>query len=311
MLGKGLESLIPNKTESKPAVKKEADSIFHIEIDRIQSNPHQPRKVFDEAQIRELAASIREVGILQPLIVSKIEKETASGTTVEYQLIAGERRLLAAQSLGMRTVPAIIKAVSEEKQKLEMALIENVQRTDINAIEAARAYARLAEEFRMTQREIGVRIGKSRETVSNLIRLLNLPTEFQEAIAQNKLSESQGRLLLAISDPVRQQQLFQEIVQNNISVRELREKVGQFKKPTLKTRLVAEETAVAEIAGQSAEITSLLNQLRQLLGADVFLKKENGKSKLTIDFKSEEEIKYLLDLLQQNKKGTGDEISAI
>ncbi len=303
MLGKGLESLIPNKTVSAPPPPREIDSIYHIEVDKIYPNPLQPRKVFDELQIRELAASIREVGILQPLVVSKVEKETPSGTAVEYQLIAGERRLMAAKSLGMRTVPAIIKAVSGEKQKLEMAIIENVQRTDINAIEAARAYARLAEEFKMTQREIGSRIGKSRETVSNLMRLLNLPTEFQEAIAQNKLSESQGRLLLAISDPVRQQQLFQEIVQNNISVRELREKVSQLRPQTkARAKLVVEQVVAVE--------SELVRQLEQLLGARVTLRQNQGKAQLTIDFNSEEEIKYLLDLLQPNRKGTEDETNA-
>src|SRR3989344_4719501 len=147
------------------------DAIFQIEVERITSNPHQPRREFNEEALKELANSIREFGVLQPLVVSKIERETENGTSVEYELIAGERRLMASKLAGLRTVPAIVRSTSSDKEKLELAIIENIQRADLNPIETARAFAKLQDEFKLTQREIAARLGKSREAVANSVRL--------------------------------------------------------------------------------------------------------------------------------------------
>jgi len=206
-LGKGLESLIPpqnNKAaqtsgnENAPIARDKkifaSDAIFHIEIDKISPNPYQPRKDFDEESLKELAASIRELGIIQPLIVSKIEKETSTGATVEYQLIAGERRLKAAKIAGLERVPVIVKRINQAAERMEMAIVENIQREDLNPVETARAYARLSDEFGLTQREIAVKLGKSRETIANTLRLLNLPTEIQDSVAEGKINESPGAI---------------------------------------------------------------------------------------------------------------------
>src|SRR3989344_2436305 len=186
MLGRGLESLIPpqhskNDDADEPraveisATRKipEIDGpIFHIEVEKIKPNPHQPRKHFDETALRELSASIAEHGILQPLVVSKIETVTERGRDVEYQLIAGERRLLASKMLGLPRVPVIVKHTNEEREKLELAVVENLQRANLDPIETARAYAKLQDHFGLTQREVAVRLGKSREVVANAMRLL-------------------------------------------------------------------------------------------------------------------------------------------
>jgi ParB/RepB/Spo0J family partition protein len=155
--------------------EKPYEAVFHIEVEKIKPNPQQPRRDFNQDAIKELAASIREFGILQPLVVTKVVKEVPTGTDVEYYLIAGERRLRAAKYLGLERVPAVIKNVDLEKERLELAIIENLQRENLNPVEMGRAFARLQDEFRLTQREIAARLGKSREAVANTMRLLDLP----------------------------------------------------------------------------------------------------------------------------------------
>ena len=242
MLGRGLESLIPPQHSKNddadepravdvPARRKipEIDGpIFHIEVEKIKPNPHQPRKHFDDTALRELSASIAEHGILQPLVVSKIETVTERGRDVEYQLIAGERRLLASKMLGLPRVPVIVKHTDEEREKLELAVVENLQRANLDPIETARAYAKLQDHFGLTQREVAVRLGKSREVVANAMRLLGLPSYIQEAMSKGQLSESQGRLLLAVAEPMRQQSLFDDILRNNLSVRELKTRINRM-----------------------------------------------------------------------------------
>jgi len=226
MPGKGIESLLPKKSvpsavvsvpsaparpaispaaprgaDAAPGVPKNHDqAVFHIEVDKIKPNPYQPRREFKDEETEELAASLREFGVLQPLVVSKKIEETLAGATVTYELIAGERRLLAARRAGLERVPAVVKSVDSHRAKLEMALIENLQRSNLSALETARAYARLQEEFGLTQREIGVRVGKSREAVANTLRLLNLPAEALTALTERKISETQARMLLATED---------------------------------------------------------------------------------------------------------------
>lgn len=268
------------------------EAIFLIEIEKIKPNPHQPRRNFDEESLKELAASIREFGILQPLIVSKIEKEVESGTEVEYKLIAGERRLMAAKMLGWERVPAIIKNIAQQSDQLEIAITENLQRTDLNPIETARAYAKLQDEFRLTQREIATRLGKSRETIANTLRLLNLPSEIQEALAKNQINESQARLLLIIDDLNQQQNLFKEILNNNLSVRELRQRI---RKP-------AQESTpeIQNLITVDPEIVNLQEKLTELLGAQVKINPpatgEKG-GKIVITFYSPEEIQGIIEKL--------------
>jgi ParB family chromosome partitioning protein len=266
--------------------------VFLIEVDKISPNPLQPRRDFNEESLKELAASIREFGILQPLVVSKIEKEAETGTQVAYQLIAGERRWRAAQLLGLERVPAIIRNISLERERLEMAVIENVQRANLNAIEAARAYARLQDEFNLTQREIASRLGKSRETIANTVRLLQLPTQIQEAIAQNQISESQGRLLLSVADLAHQQTLFEDLLKNNLSVRELKTRIQRAKTPSLMPVEILPEVSA------DPETALLQKELEEALGAKVKVERAGETGKLIISFYSPEELRGLVQKLK-------------
>jgi ParB family chromosome partitioning protein len=272
------------------------EAIFLIEVEKIKPNPHQPRRDFNEESLKELAASIQEFGILQPLIVSKIEKEVETGTEVEYELIAGERRLMAAKMLGWERVPAIIKKMGQKSNQLEIAITENLQRTDLNPIETARAYAKLQDEFRLTQREIATRLGKSRETIANTLRLLNLPSEIQEALAKNQINESQARLLLVIEDLNQQRNLFQEILNNNLSVRELRQRIRKKSEP---------ETSDKRQVSIDPEIIDFQEKLAELLGAQVKINPpatgEKG-GKIVITFYSPEEIQGIIEKLSPNDK---------
>lgn len=272
--------------------------VFLIEVDRISPNPHQPRRDFDEEALRELANSIREFGVLQPIVVTKVEKETETGTQVEYQLIAGERRWRASQLAGLERIPAVIKSISLDRDKLELAIIENVQRANLNPMEAARAYAKLQDQFGLTQREIATRIGKSRETIANTIRLLHLPTQIQEAIAKGSVSESQARLLLSINEPGQQQRLFEELLRNNLSVRELKSRIQQTK----------QQTSAAGEPSVSPEIANLQKALEEFLGTRVQLETSGQTGKITIAFYSPEELQGIVNrLIQSQNQQTSQE----
>jgi len=260
-----------------------------IEVDKISPNPQQPRRDFDETALRELAASIREFGILQPIIVSKIERESDIGTEVSYQLIAGERRWRAAQMLGLERIPAIIRNVNLERERLELAVIENVQRADLSPIEAARAYAKLQDEFRLTQREIASRLGKSRESIANTIRLLSLPSNIQEAIGKGQLSESQGRLLLTVDDLKQQQMFFEDLLRNNMSVRELKSRIQ-----TLRAQTSKEELPIAQPVLVDVETELLQKELESALGTKVRVEKSGETGKLIIAFYSPEELRGIV-----------------
>ena len=270
-----------------------------IETEHITPNPHQPRRDFDEESLRELASSIREFGILQPLVVSKIEKEIETGTVVEYQLIAGERRWRAAKILGLERVPAIIKSVNLERERLEMAVIENVQRADLNPIEAARAYARLQDEFGLTQREVAARLGKSREVIANTVRLLNLPSQIQEALTKGHINESQGRLLLAVVDLAQQQTLFDDLLKNNLSVRELKSRIQRLNDSS-KEKSTEEESGAATAI--DPETQALQRQLEEFLGTKVKLEKSGPTGRLTIIFYSPEELRGIVQKLLVEKR---------
>ncbi len=259
--------------------------IFHIEVSKIRPNPGQPRRNFNEAALWELAKSIREFGFLQPLVVTRKEKETNLGVDVEYELIAGERRLMASKLLGLEYVPAIIRNVDLEREKLELAVIENIQREDLSPIERARAFQRLQEEFRLTQREIAAKLGKSRETVANTVRLLDLPVYIQEALEKGQLTESHGRFLLAINEPAAQKKLFDDILSQGLTTRDVKIRV-QAAKPR-KGRSLSD--------GVSPELKMLEEKLTTELGAPVKIEQGANTGKITITFYSEEELRNIAD----------------
>jgi len=277
-----------DKQAKKFSPPKSSDAVFWIEVDKINPNPHQPRRHFDDEAIRELAVSIREIGILQPLVVSKIESDSEFGTNVEYQLIAGERRLIAAKKAGLERVPVIVRHVGSAKEKLELAIIENLQREDLNPIEEARAYAKLQDEFGMTQREVGSRIGKSREVIANTMRLLNLPSQIQDAIARGKINPSQARVLLSIDDPKEQQHLFENIFSGGVTVRQLRSRVSRQK--------TAGVTASAD-----PETLSMQEKLSEALGTPVKVEKNGETGKIIISFYSPEELAGILQKFEKKQ----------
>lgn len=322
MLGKGLASLIPSRggngedkkeekqdesvktplieekqVHSVPPVEqkdkhytpndpelRQGEAVFHIELDKIHPNPYQPRREFDEETLKELAHSIQEYGIIQPLVVSRLRTEKDSGADVEYQIIAGERRWRAAKLAGLPRVPVVVRKEEAPKGNLELALVENLQRSNLNPVETARAYSRLQDEFGLTQREVAQRVGKSREAVANTLRLLQLPSEIQDAIASGKIGESQARILLGISDIEKQRRAFQELLEGKMSVRTLKEKVKDSK------------------GGPDPEKSFFEKQLEEKIGAPVHISKLGDGGKVVIRFFSDEEMQGVL------KRLLGDEV---
>ena len=212
VLGRGLGALIPQKP-SEPAPPSSGGGLLQIAIEQIAPNPYQPRKTFNESSIEELARSVRIHGIVQPLVV------TRAGDN-KYKLIAGERRYRAAQKAGLTTVPVVVKELAQAGDALQIALIENIQREDLNPIEEALAYRQLHEEFGLTQEEISKRVGKERSTVANFLRLLKLPDQVKRLLASGQLSMGHARALLAIESTKKQEQLADRIVRRNLNVRQ-------------------------------------------------------------------------------------------
>lgn len=265
------------------------EAVYLIEVDKIRPNSQQPRRYFHPESLKELANSIREYGILQPLTLVRAEKETDSGSIVEYELIAGERRWRASQMLGLARVPAIIREPMAEKQKLEVAIIENVQRQDLDPIETARAYSKLADEFNLTQREIALRIGVSREAVANALRLLQLPTEAQRALIAGKISESHARVILIVDNPEKQRALLGEILDKHLTVREAD---ALARRATLipSSENTQTSTDLESVAWEKA----IKEKLEQMLGTKVEVRKKGEHGKITINFFSEEELGEIL-----------------
>lgn len=261
---------------------KKRDSIFWIEIDKIKPNPFQPRREFDPASLQELADSIREYGLLQPIVVIRKEQDIPTGRLVEYELLAGERRLRASKLAGLQQIPVIIRDDTTDKIKLELALVENLQREDLNPIEKARAFKKLVEEFGMLQREVGEKIGKSREVVANTMRLLTLPDDMQQAVATSKITEGHTRpLLMLVDQPDQQRKLFDDIIAKQLSVRQA-EKIS---------RTIAKERARSFMDPTTRMVQ---DQLENLLGTRVSIEKKGDKGKISIEFFSEEELQGIL-----------------
>lgn len=268
------------------------DSVFSIEIEKIEANPFQPRREFNPEALRELSASIREHGVLQPILVTKRETETLTGLEVKYQLIAGERRWRAAQMAGLSQIPAVIRrGMPDDRIKLELALIENVQREDLNVLERARAFKQLIDEFHLVQREVGLRIGKSREFVANSLRLLALPEDILSALQRGGISEGHARAILMAGDDVQKQmQMYQGIVSDGLNVREAENKARQISGKVLIPR-----KRPAKI--MDPEVREWQTRLEERLGTKVQLQRVGDRGKIVVEFFSEEEFRGILDKL--------------
>ena len=275
VLGKGLGALIPDIQEDS----EKPDGSLYCTIEDIQLNPHQPRTVFNQEKIEELASSIKEKGIIQPLLVKEAD--------IGYQLIAGERRLRAAKLAGLSKVPVIVKHVSEEEQ-IEYSLIENLQREDLNPIEEAESYKKLMQDFEYTQQKLAQALGKDRTTIANQIRLLKLPTMVKKALSQNEISMGHARCLLSITEPLKLREAYRLVLLKGLSVREtekLAKKLNQVK-PRKKT----EE--------KSIHLESLRNDLMQHLGTQVKIWQRGKKGKIIIEFYSPEELEGILERIR-------------
>ncbi len=275
-------------------------SIFWIETDKIKPNSTQPRESFKEESLKGLADSIRQYGVLQPLVVTRREIEVPSGTVVEYELIAGERRLRASKMAELNQVPVIIREDQGEKVRLELAIIENLQREDLNPLEKARAFRKLIDSFNLKHYEIATKIGKSREYISNSLRILGLPEEIQRGLSDGAISEGHTRPLLMLSDrPQEQITLYKEIIYKKISVREA-ERIS---------RSIAKEKARKKDFAFDQETRFLEEKLSEKLGTRVQIEKIGSKGRIHIDFFSEEELRALLDKIIEDDNQDSDEIS--
>ena len=278
-LGRGLDALISTDT-----VKTEgSSSISEIAISEIKANPNQPRHEFDPEALQELADSIKEIGIIQPITLRKMEDGT-------YQIIAGERRFRASQLAGLTTVPAYIRTADDENV-MEMALIENIQREDLNSMEIALAYQHLLEEYDLTQERLSERVGKKRTTIANYLRLLKLPAQIQMALKNRELDMGHARALLSLENPVEQIQLFQDIQIMGYSVRKVEEIVKKSK--------AAKSNKSPKAAG---EYDLLKKHLSSFFQTDVQLTcNPKGKGKIAISFKDEAELERIIALLDKLK----------
>ncbi|MFZ2593352.1 MAG: ParB/RepB/Spo0J family partition protein [Minisyncoccia bacterium] len=281
----------PTSENTAPSSPYFSNSIFWVEVNRIVPNPFQPRKIFDENALADLAESIRQYGVLQPLVVTRRETTREDGgIAVGYELIAGERRLRAARLAGVIQVPVIIRAVEEsDKMKLELAIIENLQREDLNPVDRAIAFKDLVEKFNLKHAEVAKKVGKSREYVSNSIRLLMLPAEVQQSLQANQISEGHARtLLMLIERPQEQQTLFKEIIHKKLTVRE--------------TERIARRIAVERARKQElpAELLALEKQLTESLGTRVQIEPRENGGKVHIDFFSPDDLQTILTLIAKN-----------
>lgn len=280
-LGKGLDALIPTHPEGQ--ILDEFGGVMEVPLNLIAANPHQPRKAFDEDKLKELAASIKEHGIIQPLVLSAQE----SGEEQKYALIAGERRLRAAHLAGLPTVPAVLREADGQGHLL-LALIENVQRADLNPLETATAYQSLALEFNLSHQEIGKKVGKSRTAVTNILRLLDLPDVVQQAVRKNQISMGHARALLALPTIKAQSAALQTILTRELNVRQTETLVTQLKgkkknKPPKKDP-------------KSPELKSMEEDLQSALGTKVRItRSKKGAGTITVHYYSDEEFNTLLD----------------
>jgi ParB family chromosome partitioning protein len=284
-LGRGLGALI----DIEPISTGGSSSINEIEIAKIHPNPHQPRTFFDEEALSELSASIKEIGIIQPITLREINEN-------KYQIIAGERRYRASKMAGLTTIPAYVKK-AEDDLVMEMALIENLQREDLNAIEVALTFHRLLEEYKMTQERLSERVGKKRATISNYLRLLRLPAEIQMGIKNKQIDMGHAKALITIEDPAKQIAIYEQILANHLSVRKVEEMVRAKDDMPVS---VPETVPTKKDTAIPAEHSLIQNRLTECLQSKVqFSCNDKGKGKITISFSSDAELERLMELFDK------------
>ena len=291
-LGKGLSALIPDT----PDVLATPRASLEVDIDQLEPNRYQPRAHIDEARLEDLARSIKANGVIQPIVVRKLEGSIASRD--RYQIIAGERRWRAAQRAQLTTVPVVVKDVADadRKRQLEMALIENIQREDLNPLEAASAYQRLVDEFALTQDDVASQVGKDRATVANYLRLLKLPEEVRANVGSGALSMGHARAIVALTSEADQRRLAREVVSRGLSVREteaLVKKEISDQKPRPTASLT---TLKKDVHTRAAE-----EQLRMSLGTPVEIKRKGKGGTIAITFTNENEVQRLYEYLTERK----------
>jgi len=253
--------------------------VTEVPLSQIVPNPYQPRKFFNQQQLEELAASIKEHGVIQPLVVNK--------TPIGYELVVGERRFRASELAGLEKVPVIIKQGMQDQTKLEVALIENIQRQELNPIEEAQAYDKLMKQFGMTQEQVAQKVGKSRPAIANTVRLLNLPAEIQRGIIEGKISEGHARAILGLTGVERQLAMFRIIQEQNLNVRQVESKVRELMaRPKM------------DATGPDPKVMAMENELRTRLGTRVRIEKKGTSGRITIEFFSEEELSELIEKIE-------------
>lgn len=295
VLGRGLGALIADAAEEPQLKEVVVSAMQELNLTDIRPNPFQPRTEFDEEALNELAASIKSIGIVQPITVRIVEDG-------KYEIIAGERRYRASKLAGLTTIPAYIRK-TEDDSLLELALIENIQREDLNAIEVAISYQRLIDECQLTQDALSERVGKKRATIANYLRLLKLPAQIQLAIRDKKISMGHARAIISIEDPDTQFMIFEQILKYDFSVRKVEEIVRELSNPQPEPESEPEPESIVEKPKKTNEIgdyIELQKHLSRCFDTKVELKRnENGKGKIVIAFRSDEELEKIIELLDK------------
>jgi ParB family chromosome partitioning protein len=264
-------------------------SVIDVDIDKIRLNPNQPRKQFNAEKLADLSESIRLSGVLEPVIVRPVDGV--------YELVAGERRFRASVSAGLKSIPAIVRDL-DDRESLEIALIENIQREDISPLECARAYARLMDDFGLTQEHVADRVGKKRSTVANTLRLLNLPQQIQESLDREEITEGHARALLSIDDPSEMILVWESVVADGLSVRD----TERISRSPMVIRLVRKQNVAraTKRLGIDPNLAEVEDRLRRFYGTKVAVaRQESGKGKIEIEFYDDEDLMRILDLMAQ------------
>ena len=291
-LGRGLDALISTESVSTQG----SSTINEVPLQQIEANPNQPRREFDPVALEELANSIRQLGIVQPITLRQVDHD-------RFQIIAGERRWRASQLAGLTTIPAYIRTIKDENV-MEMALVENIQREDLNAIEIALAYEHLLEKSSMTQEKVAERVGKSRPAIANYLRLLKLPAQVQMALQKKEIDMGHARALLSLDSPSLQLKVFREIQKNDYTVRRVEEVCKQLKNGEDVQSAKKTITATRRLP---EEYNILKDQLSQLFDTTVQMScNDKGKGKISIPFASEEELEYIMSVLDRMKQQPGE-----
>lgn len=276
-LGRGLSALIP----TAPPANEPTGQFLMVEIEKLLPNPQQPRRFFEESKLEQLTQSIRQKGVLQPILVRRVNGK--------FQIVAGERRYRAAEKLGLREVPARVVDNLSDRDMLEISIIENLQRDDLSPLELAQGYYRLLTEFNLTQQELSERVGKDRSSIANTLRLLNLPQEIQDQIANGKIREGHARAILALESEKQQLELARKIIDEDLTVRAIEEIIYGPKRRKRGRSL--------KLKSRPIEITQAENQLKRKLGTAVSIQRGLRRGKIVIDFYGDSDLTRILDLL--------------